>query len=315
LGAAVVDQDGDEWLDIAVANNTDPNYLYRNNGRGAFREIGMEAGIALSADGSPRAAFGIDSAEIAELGGESLLFGHLNGQMPALYQRDRGGLFQDATSESGTGPASRPYTSFGTAFADLDNDGRPDILAVNGHLDPDVQQFQGDISYRQPPLFFLNQGGGRFAEAGRALGADFARPLAGRGLALADFDLDGNLDVAITTNGGPLHLLRNRGKSGANAIRLVLEGAGGNRSAIGAWVEVKAGMSTIRRRVKSGGSYLSQSELPLTIGLGEHPMADSVTVHWPGRSKTSVKEVAAGQIVQIQEGAGIVGSRPFRKVP
>jgi hypothetical protein len=256
----------------------------------------------------------VDSAELDGLGGESLLFGHLNGQMLALYRNTRGGILEDISSVSGVGPSSRSFTVFSAAFADLDNDGRQDILAANGHLDPDVQKLQGEISYRQRPLFFLNMEGGRFAEAGMALGPDFSRPIAGRGLACADIDLDGNLDVALTTSGGPLYLLRNRGKRGSNALRLILEGRSGSRSAIDAQVEIKAGSATFRRRVKSGGSYLSQSELPLTVGLGSATSADSIRIRWPSGRETTVEKVTAGQTIEIEEGTGIVSTRPFRQV-
>ena len=312
LGVAISDFDGDSWPDIAVANDTEPNFLFRNNARGAFDEIGGQAGIALAETGAVRAAMGVDAGDFDGSGRDSLLFANFSNQMLGLYRNHGGRAFVDIAADSELGTASRPFLGFGACFVDVDNDGMLDIFTANGHLDRDIELIQEDVKFMQRPLLFWNRGKGEFAEVGTRVGEAFARPLIGRGAAYADIDLDGDVDLAITTNNGPLTLFRNDGGSRNNSIRLILQGARGNRSAVGAVVEVKVGAEVVRRTIRSGSSYLSQSELPLTIGLGARQQADSLTVTWPSGAKRNVESLSAGQIITITESAEApVTTQPF----
>ncbi|MGC8668477.1 MAG: CRTAC1 family protein [Chthonomonadales bacterium] len=311
LGVTICDFNNDGWPDIVVANDTEPNYLFQNNGNGTFTEIGKEAGIALSEAGTARAAMGTDAGDIGHSGKEALLFGNFTNQMLGLYQNRGSGLFIDIAPSSEVGQASLLYLTFGCVFADLDNDGWLDILTANGHLDDDIHRVNQEVTYAERPLLFRNLGNGRFREEGLQCGPDFAKPVVARGLAYADYDLDGDLDVLMTTNGGPARLLRNDGGNRNHSIRLVLEGNPSNRSAIGAGVEAKVGAEVIRRTVRSGSSYCSQSELPVTIGLGNAARADDVTIHWPSGSVQHLGPVDAGRILYVSEGRGITRQQPY----
>ncbi len=311
LGVSICDFNNDGWPDIVVANDTEPNYLFQNNGNGTFTEIGKEAGIALSEAGTARAAMGTDAGDIDHSGKEALLFGNFTNQMLGLYQNRGGGLFIDIAPASEVGQASLLFLTFGCTFVDLDNDGWLDILTANGHLDNDIHRVNQEVTYEERPLLFRNLGNGRFREEGLQCGPDFAKPVVARGLAYADYDLDGDLDVLMTTNGGPARLLRNDGGNRNHSIRLVLEGSRSNRSAIGARVEVKVGADVIRRTVRSGSSYCSQSELPITVGLGTAPQADDLTIIWPSGTVQHLGAVRAGQILNVVEDRGIVKQQPY----
>ncbi len=316
LGVAICDYDANGWPDIVVANDTEPNYLFRSNGDGTYNEVALEAGAALSESGVARAAMGVDAGDIDGSGRESLLFGNFSNQMLGLYKNQSGRVFMDVAPTSEVGRASLPYLSFGVCFVDVDNDGWLDIFTANGHLDEDIDTIQQDVKYRERPLLFRNTSDGTFVEVGARVGPDFARPIVGRGAAYADIDLDGDLDLAITTNGGPLYLFRNDGGTKNESIRLVLEGTKSNHLGIGAEVAVKAGNEVVRRTVRSGSSYCSQSEIPLTIGLGQQMKADSVTIKWPSGKTTQLRDVSSRQIATIHEDAGILATQPMvRPIP
>ena len=316
LGVTICDYDSDGWPDIVVANDTEPNYLFRNNGDGTFNEVGIEAGIALSEAGVARAAMGVDAGDIDRSGRESLLFGNYSNQMLGLYKNQSGRVFIDVAPASEVGRASLQYLAFGACLLDIDNDGWLDIFTANGHLDEDIDTVQRDVKYLERPLLFRNTGDGSFVEIGTGVGPAFARPIVGRGAAYADIDLDGDLDLAITTNGGPLYFFRNDGGTKNESIRILLEGTKSNRLGIGAEVEVRAGTDVIRRTARSGSSYCSQSEIPLTMGLGQHMKADSITVKWPSGKTTELKDINSRQIVTINENAGILATQPMlRKAP
>ncbi|MDE3166631.1 MAG: VCBS repeat-containing protein, partial [Acidobacteriota bacterium] len=203
LGVALIDYDRDGWPDILVANDTQPNKLYRNRGNSTFEEIGVKAGIAFSEDGRARAGMGIDAADFLNSGVSGLAVTNFDNEMLALYQGAASGVFRDVTVASGVGAASRNTLGFGCVFADLDLDGRLDLVAANGHIDATVRNIHANIGYAQPPQLFLNQGNGRFHDVAAAAGAEFAAPKVGRGLACGDFDNDGDVDLLVTTNQGP----------------------------------------------------------------------------------------------------------------
>ncbi|HMC82421.1 MAG TPA: CRTAC1 family protein, partial [Candidatus Polarisedimenticolia bacterium] len=310
LGVAVLDFDEDGWLDLAVANDTQPNLLFRNRGDGTFEEVGVETGMAFSETGVARGAMGIDAADYQNQGAEGLLIGNFSNQMLALYQ-NTGHVFIDKAPSSSVGQASLLFLAFGLFFFDYDLDGFPDILVANGHVENDIQSVQEQVSYEERPLLFRNIGGGNFAEVGLRSGPGLSIPVVGRGAAYADIDGDGDLDAAINVNHGPALLLVNKGGSRHHRIRFTVVGTRSNRSGIGTRLVLRSGGMIQTRRVKSGGSYASQSELPVTFGLGDSPAADSVEVIWPDGGRESLGRVEADRSYEVVEGQKIVSSRPF----
>jgi len=311
LGVAICDYNNDDWPDIVVANDTEPNYLFQNNKDGTFAEIGREAGIALSESGVARAAMGVDSADIDHSGRESLVFGNFSNQMLGLYQNRGGGLFIDVAPVSEVGQASLQFLAFACLFLDIDNDTWPDMFIATGHVDDEINQIMSAVTYEERPLLFRNEGKGHFKEIGQQSGEALKKPVVGRGAAYADIDLDGDLDILLFVNGGPVRLFRNEGGNKNNSLRLTLEGARSNRSGIGALIEAKVGGETLRATVRSGSSYCSQSELPVTLGLGQAAKVDTLTIRWPSGAVTELKDVAANQRLTIHEETGKIGEQPF----
>jgi len=307
LGAAVIDYDNDGWPDLFVANDTQPNKLYHNNRNSTFTEEGLRAGVAFSEDGVARGAMGVDAADYDRSGRTHLLVGNFSNQMLGLYHNEGNGLFVDEAPRSAVGRASLLSLTFGCFFFDYDLDGWPDIFAANGHIDEEIGRVQPRIAYRESPLLFRNTGGGRFENVSAAVGPDFARPVVARGAAYADFDRDGDLDILMSTNGGPACLLRNDGGNRNHWLTLRLVGTRSNRDAIGAVVRLETASGRQTQTVHSGSSYCSQSDLALTFGLGSDPAATAIEIAWPSGAKDRVSRLAANQFVTIREGAGVVG--------
>jgi hypothetical protein len=312
LGVAVLDYDGDGWPDLLIANDTERNKLYHNNGNGTFTETGVLAGVAFSEDGVARAGMGVDAADYDRSGRPSMLITNFSNQMLALYHNEGNGLFVDDAPRSEVGRASLLTLGFGCFFFDYDLDGWLDIFIANGHIEDQIERVQKRVTYAEPPHVFRNLGAGKFHEVTRDLGAVFAAPRVARGAVYADIDNDGDLDLLITTNAGPALLFRNDG--GTNrSLRIRLVGTRSNRDGIGAVVKLTAGGETQSQMLHSGSSYLSQSELALTFGLGQRDRADALEIRWPSGQIEKLSNVAAGQTVTIKEGSGIVAARPFRK--
>lgn len=295
LGVAAVDIDRDGWPDLAVANDTQPNKLYRNRRDGTFEEMGIRAGIAFGEDGAARAGMGIDAADFENSGASGLAITNFDNEMVALYRAGKAGMFADMSLASGIGAASRNTLGFGCGFFDADLDGRLDLAVINGHIDATVRNVRPNTAYAQAPHLFLNQGGGRFRDVAREVGLDFAAPKVGRGLAYGDFDNDGDVDLLITTNGGPAALYRNDLGNGNRAIRVGLTGTKSNRDGIGAEVRLYTAEGVQTRTVKSGSSYLSQSELALTFGIGARDSAQRMVVRWPSGRMQEFKDVKRGK--------------------
>ena len=311
LGVAICDYDGDGWPDIAIANDTEPNYLFHNEHNGTFKEVGIEEGMAYNDSGTARGAMGIAACDYDHTGRESLLIGNFSNQALALYHNE-GSIFRDMAPQSGVGPPSLLSLSFGLFFCDLDNDGWADIFVANGHIDDDVQEDQKEVTYAEAPLVLRNLGNGKFANAGEQLGPVMQAKYVARGCAFADYLLNGFPDIALSTSNGLAYLMRNSAANGNHAVRLELEGTQSNRSAIGAVVTVKAGALTQTYNVRSGSSYCSQSELPITVGLGSALKADSATILWPSGIVQQISPLEAGQIYHIKESAkGPFHQRPF----
>ncbi|MDX1429691.1 MAG: CRTAC1 family protein [Rhodothermales bacterium] len=300
LGVAEWDFNDDGFSDLVVANDTQRDLLFINNGDGTFTESGVASGIAFDENGRSRAGMGIDIGVIDGSGRPAIVVGHFTNEMIGVYQQIGENLFMDRAAQSRIGRPSIPTLTFGLVMTDADADGDLDVFVANGHIDEDAERVQEGVSYRQYPQLFVNDGNGRFED----FGPPVPRRIVARGLASADYDRDGDEDLIITENGGPVYLLRND-QVDANALRLVLVGEGGNRGALGAKVEVFAGRRIVRR-VRTGSSYLSCSERALTIGLGDNVAADSILIRWPSRNSESVTDLAGGFEYHIAEGEGVV---------
>jgi hypothetical protein len=303
LGVAVLDYDDDSWPDLFVANDTQPNKLYRNRKDGSFTDVGMTAGVAFSEAGVARAGMGVDAADYDASGRPSIIVGNFSNEMMALYHNEGTGLFIDEAPTTTIGQATLLSLSFSCFFFDYDLDGRPDIFAANGHVADDIQAVQTRVRYAQPPHLFRNLGGKRFEPAEASAGPDFARPMVARGAAYADYDGDGDLDVAITANNGPARLLRNDGGSRNRYLRVNPVGTVSNRDGIGARVTVTSGGKRQWATVKTGSSYCSQSERPVTFGLGAAAAPVRVEVRWPS-GRVDAVDARANETVTVREGAG-----------
>jgi hypothetical protein len=306
LGVAVFDANNDGWPDLVLAHDTQPNRLYVNNQNGTFAERGIQAGIAFSEDGTVRGAMGVDAADYDRSGSASLIIGNFSNEMLNLYHNEGGkGLFVDEAPTSAVGQASLLTLAFGCFFFDFDLDGRQDIFVVNGHVETDINKVQKRVTYPQPPHLFHNRGNKQFAEITQQVGSSLRLPRVARGAAYADIDNDGDLDLLVTTNGGPAFLWRNDGGNANHFLKIKTEGTKSNRDGIGTVVRVKLPSGMTWQQVKSGSSYCSQNELPLTFGLGKNTATvPSVEVVWPSGTVDRISNLRAGQFLTIKEGSG-----------
>ena len=311
LGIAVSDVNGDGWPDLIVANDTQPNKLYINDTHGRFTEAAVGAGIAFSEDGVARAGMGIDAADYDRSGRPSILIGNFSNQMMALYHNEGNSLFVDEAPRSEVGRKSLLTLGFACFFFDYDLDGWQDIFVNNGHIENGIEKIQKRVKYAEPAHLFHNDGHGRFSDASASSGTAFAAPRVGRGAAYADIDNDGDLDLLITTNGGPAVLLRNDGAKN-HSLRVKLVGVRSNRDGIGAVVTLKSGGEQQSMTVRSGSSYLSASELTLTFGIGNKTQADELQIKWPSGQVDRLSNVPGSQTVTIREGGEIVQHRAFK---
>jgi len=305
LGVAMLYYDGDGWPDLFVANDTQPNKLYRNMKNGTFKDVAVETGLAFSADGKARAGMGVDTGDFDNTGRPGLAITNFDNEMIGLYKAMKPGTYEDVAMRAGIGSPSRTSLGFGCVLADIDLDGALDLIVANGHIDDTVRNIRGNVGYAQAPHLFLNQGNGTFRDVATDAGIDFANPRVGRGLAYGDFDRDGDLDLLVTTNNGPAMLFRNDQVAGNRSVRFRLVGTKSNRDAIGAVVQIFYGGTSQSRMVKSGSSYLSQSELPVTFGVGKRDQVERVVISWPSGRTEEFKNVASGKAYDCTEGAGL----------
>jgi hypothetical protein len=302
LGLAQLDFDGDGWIDIFVAGDTQPNKLLRNQRNGTFKDVAVQAGVAFGETGVARAGMGVDAADYDGSGRPSLLIGNFSTEMLALYHNEGDGLFVDEAPTSNVGRASLLTLTFGAFFFDFDLDGWLDVFAVGGHVADDINRVQPSVTYAQKPHLFRNLGGKRFEEVIDRVGDHLGRPRVSRGTAYADIDGDGDLDLTITTNNGPAVVLRNDGGNRNRWLRVRLVGTRSNRDGVGAKVTIRAGGRTQWNLVRSGSSYCSQSELPLTFGLGAQAAVDSVEVVWPSGTVDRLGRTPANRTLVLTEG-------------
>jgi hypothetical protein len=310
LGVALLDHDGDGWPDFALANDTQPNKLYRNNHDGTFSDVGMSAGIAFGETGVARAGMGIDSADYTGDGRTSLLIGNFSNEMIGLYHNEGNGLYVDEAPISTVGRSSLLTLAFGIFFFDYDLDGRYDIFAGNGHVADDISAVQPKVKHAQPPHLFHNLGQERFDEVSAKMGPAMQRPIVARGAANGDFDNDGDLDILVNANDGPAVLYRNDGGNQSRFLRVKTIGTRSNRDGIGAKVTVTlANGRKPWRIVHTGSSYCSQSDTALTFGLGDEQRAESIEVVWPSGVVDRIGPVVANQVVFVEEGKGLLAAK------
>jgi hypothetical protein len=307
LGVVFADYDNDGRVDLFVANDLTRNFLYHNEGKGAFTEVGLPAGVALASDGRVRAGMGTDVGDYDGDGLLDLIVTNFESETHSLYRNLGRGLFADATFTSGVGPVTLPFLGFGVAFFDYDNDTDLDLAVANGHVLDNTSLFRSTSRYAQRNLLLRNDAKGRFAEVGRQSGAAWAAEKVSRTLVTGDIDNDGDLDLLVSNNGQPPDLLRNdRNEGVGNALLIKLRGRQSNRDGIGAVVTAAVGPQRLVREVRAGSSYLGQNDVRLHFGLGKATMVDRLEIRWPSGQAEIIKGIAAQQLVTVAEGAGIV---------
>ena len=311
LGVAVTDVDDDGWPDVFVANDAMPNFLFHNNGNGTFTETASFAGVAVTSGGNAKAGMGTAFADFSGNGRPGLIVTNHETEMHSLFVNVDGRLFSDVTVRSGVGAATRPYVGFGVVFFDYDNDMRLDIAIANGHVLANVARLRAGASYAQRKLLLRNTGE-RFQNMSEQAGPGFAPEAVGRGLATADIDNDGDLDLLVTNNNAAPNLLLNEG-GGRNALVVRVLGTRGNRSAIGTRLALMTGQRRQIRDIQSGSSYLAQNDLRAHFGLGEARQSERLEIRWPGGMSETVENLPANHVITIREGQGIVSRVPFRR--
>jgi enediyne biosynthesis protein E4 len=314
LGVALLDYNGDGWMDLFVANDTEPNKLYKNNGNGTFTDEAVAAGVAFSDAGTARAGMGVDAGDFDGSGRPGIVVGNFTNESMALYRNDGTGLFTDEAPNSGIGKMSAQSLTFAVFFFDYDLDGLLDVFAANGHVSDDISVVQPNVKYAQSPHLFHNKGKKKFEEMTGKLGRALQRAIVGRGAAYGDFDNDGDLDLLITSNNGPARLLRNDNGNQNDLLRVKTVGSRSNRDGIGAKVTLKTAKGVkLFSMVKTGSSYCSQSELPLTFGLGQPEEGRVLTLEivWPSGQKEILPDVKSNQSITVQEGKGITSAAPI----
>lgn len=311
LGIALLDYDDDGWLDLLVTNDTQPNKLYRNNRDGTFSDVAVQAGVAYSDAGSTRAGMGVDNGDYENSGHPGVVIGNFTNEGIALYRTDGSGLYTSASEATSLDRWSLQSLTFSTFFFDYDLDGLLDVLAVNGHVADDISVTQPHLKYAEPALVFRNKGRGLFENMSARLGSALQRPIVGRGAAYGDFDNDGDLDLVITEANGPARLLRNENGNQNDLLRVKLAGTRSNRDGIGAKLTLQVDTHLrLLRMVKTGSGYLSQSELPVTFGLGKPDPTRRMrlTIVWPSGHKDAVSDIEPNQSITVQEGKGIIAA-------
>jgi hypothetical protein len=313
LGVVTFDYDNDGWQDIFIANDSMPNSLFHNNRDGTFREVAYSAGVAVSSDGQAEAGMGVDAADLSGNGRLDLIVTHLDQQLARLYRNMGDHGFDDATLRSKIGYTTYHLSGFGARFFDYDNDGARDLFIANGHVLDNIQLYNADIRYAEPKLMFRNVGKATFENVSDQLGADLRLPRVSRGVAVGDFDNDGDLDILVSNNGQAPQLLRNDGGNANHWLQILLIGVKSNRDGVGARVKITAGDLIQYDEKKGGMSYQSAQDPRLHFGLGARSKVDAIEIIWPSGIITQLANLNSDQIIAVKEGVGIF-DRPFPRI-
>ena len=303
LGVMAFDYNNDGRMDIYQANDTDPNFLFRNNGDGTFTEVALEAECALDPNGAVRGGMGVDAEDVDGDGYEDIFVTNFSQQTNAFWHNNGDGTFNETTYEMGLGKVSIPMSGFGARFFDYNNDGLVDLFVLNGHPFEPIQKVFSETTYAEPPFLFENTGKG-FREVAAEHGAALKKFYLGRGLATGDIDNDGDVDLLLMNAGEPPVLLRNDGGNRNHWLGVKLTGTKSNADGIGAKVTIKLGASRRTKQLLGGTSYCSTSDLRLLFGLGNEQKVDEIEVRWPSGIITTLKDVAVNHYLTIKEDAG-----------
>lgn len=315
LGAVWSDFDNDGKLDLFVGNDGEPNYLYHNEGNGHFKEMAYDAGVAVSEDGTEQANMGLALGDYLNTGRLSLVITHFSDEYATLFRNDGGMTFSDVSRSAGISRASSPYVGWGDAFLDLDNAGREDLILVNGHVYPQVDSVKMGTRYKEPKLVFLNQRDGKFRDVSKESGEAVQVPQVSRGLAVGDLFNRGRLDIVVENlTGGPM-ILEAESDPANHWVSFDLEGSPHNRLALNARVWVTTGELHQMDEVRSGGSYLSQSDLRLHFGLGRSARIDKVEVLWPNGGRQVFENVAGDRFYHLTQGGVLTAAKAAPRAP
>ncbi len=314
MGVVLADFNNDGWPDIAVANDSWPNFLFINKHNGTFDDISLVSGLAASEDGRYEAGMGIDAADIDGDGWMDVYITHLDFELNRLYRNSQDGSFTDETFRSRIGNKAVLLSGVAVKFLDYDNDGWNDIVQLNGSMLDNVSLYHSEVSYKEPLLMYRNLGKGEFDKVSESLGLDFVRPIVGRGLATADYDNDGDIDIVTNNRGDFPSLLRNDGGNANHWLTVQLIGTKSNRDGIGTSLKLNSEGFTQVEQAKGGMSYMSASDPRIHFGLGKRAKIASLDIAWPSGQVDRLTDLPIDQIIAVKEGAGIV-PRQFPKIP
>jgi hypothetical protein len=314
MGVVLADFNNDGWPDIGIANDSWPNFLFINKHNGTFEDVSLVSGLAASEDGRYEAGMGIDAADVDGDGWMDVYITHLDFELNRLYRNSQDGSFTDETFRSGIGNKAVLMSGVAMKFLDYDNDGWNDILQANGSMLDNVALYHGEVSYKEPLLMYRNLGKGQFEKVSESLGPDFMRPIVGRGLATADYDNDGDIDIVTNNRGDYPSLLRNDGGNANHWLTVQLIGTKSNRDGTGASLKLASEGFVHVEQAKGGGSYMSASDPRIHFGLGKRTRIESLEITWPSGQIDRLSNLSPDQIIAVKEGAGIA-LRQFPKIP